>query len=157
VKRERDHIAMTRPDYFLHWSAKNGAGRMLRAYLILLLCQAAGEVLHTVTHIPLSGPIIGMIVLLAALALRGGPSAEFARVGHSTLGYLPLFFIAPGVGVMRHLPLLRAQWLPILVALVASTVLAMISGALVMQSVNRLLRQQARLPATAAVPICEDP
>ena len=115
---------------------------MLRTYLALLGCQAAGEVIRQASGIPLSGPIIGMILLLGALIVRGGASEEFSQSSQATLSYLSLFFVPPGVGIMQHLPLLRAHWLPILLALIASTALAMTSGALVMQSVERLRRHR---------------
>jgi putative effector of murein hydrolase LrgA (UPF0299 family) len=51
---------------------------MLRTFLALLGCQAAGEVIRQISGIPLSGPIIGMILLLAALTVRGGASDDFA-------------------------------------------------------------------------------
>jgi holin-like protein len=117
--------------------------RMLQTFLMLLGCQAVGELLHQLCRIPLSGPIIGMVLLLIALTIRGGASEEFNRSGHALLGYLSLFFVPPGVGVMRNLPLLRAHWLPILLALILSTVLAMISGALVMQSLKRLTQRRS--------------
>ena len=118
---------------------------MLRTYLVLLGCQAAGDVIHQVSGIPLSGPIIGMILLLAALTVRGGASDEFCGSAQTILGYLSLFFVPPGVGIMQHLPLLRAHWLPLLLALFVSTALAMASAALVMRSVERL-RQRHRTP-----------
>ena len=90
------------------------------------------------SRIPLSGPIIGMILLLAALTVRGGASDEFSQPALTTLGYLSLYFVPPGVGIMQHLPLLRAHWLPLLLALIVSTALAMASAALVMRSVDRL-------------------
>ena len=122
---------------------------MLRTYLVLLGCQAAGEVIRQVSGIPLSGPIIGMILLLAGLMVRGGAPEQFSQSGQTTLAYLSLFFVPPGVGVMRYLPLLRANWLPVLLALIVSTVLAMASGALVMRSVERLrLGQRHRVPNT---------
>lgn len=113
---------------------------MLRTFLVLLGCQAAGEIIRQVSGIPLSGPIIGMILLLAALTVRGGASDEFCRSGQTALGYLSLFFVPPGVGIMQHLALLRAQWLPLLLGLIVSTAVAMASGALVMQSIERLRR-----------------
>jgi len=120
---------------------------MLRTLLTLLFFQAAGQFLHHLCRIPLSGPIIGMVLLLVALMMRGGASEEFDRAGHALLGYLSLFFVPPGVGVMRHLPLLRAHLLPVLLALIVSTVLAMISGALVMQSAKRLMQRRKIVPA----------
>jgi holin-like protein len=113
---------------------------MLRTYLVLLGCQAAGETVHQVSDFPLSGPIISMVLLLIALTIIGGGSKEFNLSGQSLLRYLSLFFVPPGVGIMQHFPLIRAHWLPTLLALIISTALAMISGAIVMQSVNRLQR-----------------
>jgi len=113
---------------------------MLRTYLVLLSCQAAGEMIHQLTRLPLSGPIIGMVLLLISLQTVGGGSEEFNHAGQSTLRYLPLFFVPAGVGVMQHLALMRTLWLPTLLALIISTALAMISGAIVMQSVKRLQR-----------------
>src|ERR1700693_4378911 len=113
---------------------------MLRTYLVLLSCQADGELIHDVFRLPLSGPIIGMVLLLLFLQMAGGGSKEFILAGQSMLRYLPLFFVPPGVGVMQHLSLMRALWLPTLLALIISTALAMISGAIVMQSVKRLQR-----------------
>ena len=84
-------------------------------------------------------------VLLAALTVRGGASDEFCHSGQTTLGYLSLFFVPPGVGIIQYLPLLRAHWLPVLLGLIVSTAPAMASGALVMQSVERL-RQRHRTP-----------
>lgn len=111
---------------------------MLRAYLALLGCQVVGEVIHHVSGLPLSGPIIGMVLLLILLRVAGGGSEEFNVAGQSMLRYLPLFFVPPGVGVMQHLTLMRSWWLPTLFALIVSTALAMVSGAIVMQAVQRL-------------------
>lgn len=113
---------------------------MLRTYLVFLACQGVGEVIHLLSGLPLSGPIIGMILLLALLKVRRGVSDDFKRAGESMLRYLPLFFVPAGVGIVQHLSLLRTVWLPMLLSITASTVLAMISGALVMQSVSRLSR-----------------
>lgn len=119
---------------------------MLRTYLILLGCQTAGETVHQLSGVPISGPVIGMVLLLAVLSGRGGASDEFVRSSNGTLRYLSLFFVPPGVGIVQQLPLLRTEWLPMLLGVVISTALAMISGALVMRSVNRLVQQSRRVP-----------
>jgi holin-like protein len=113
---------------------------MLRTCLVLLACQAVGECIRQLSGVPLSGPLIGMVLLVCALVAKGGASEEFTRSAQSLLGYLSLFFVPPGVGVIQHLDLLRAHWAALLTAVVVSTALAMTSGALVMQSVDRLWR-----------------
>jgi holin-like protein len=126
------------------------ATRMVRDYLLLLSCQAAGDIVHQVTRLALSGPIIGMVLLLALLSARGGPSPELRQSATSLLGYISLFFVPAGVGVVRQLPLIEAHWLALLAAVVVSTALAMVSGALAMQSVNRLIRRH-RMGAAALI------
>jgi holin-like protein len=110
---------------------------MAQSFLMLLVCQALGELIHRLTGLPLSGPISGMVLLLGAMLIRGGPSAQLRASSGSLLSYLSLLFVPAAVGVMPYLPLLRSQWLPIAVALLVSTVLAMGSAALIVQAINR--------------------
>ena len=113
---------------------------MARSFLGLLICQGLGELIQRVIGVPLSGPVIGMVILLAAMMVRAGPSTELRTAATSLLGYLSLLFVPSAVGVMAYLPVLRGQWLPVAAALVASTLLGMASAALVMQAVNRRYR-----------------
>lgn len=113
---------------------------MARSFLVLLVCQGSGELIHRMTGLPLSGPIIGMVLLLGAMKVRNGPSTELRASANLLLGYLSLLFVPAAVGVMAYLPVLHRQWLPIAVALLISTILGMASAALVMQAVNRRYR-----------------
>jgi holin-like protein len=110
---------------------------MAQSFLTLLVCQAFGELIHRMTALPLSGPIIGMITMLAWMAMRAGPSTELRASANALLRYLSLLFVPAAVGVVAYLPVLQRQWLPIAVALLGSTILGMASAALVMQAVNR--------------------
>lgn len=110
---------------------------MAQSLLTLLVCQGLGELIHRVTALPLSGPIIGMIILLGLMVMRTGPSKGLRAAANSLLGYLSLLFVPAAVGVVAYLPVLQRQWLPIAVALLGSTILGMASAALVMQAVNR--------------------
>jgi len=110
---------------------------MAQSFLTLLVCQVLGELFHQMMGLPLSGPIIGMTMLLAWLAVRSGPTRELRTSASSLLGYLSLLFVPAAVGVMAYLPALQQQLLPVAVALSVSTVLGMGSAALIMQAVNR--------------------
>ena len=46
---------------------------MLFAITLLFLFQLAGEAISLIFNLPIPGPVIGMALLFAALALRGGP------------------------------------------------------------------------------------
>mgnify|MGYP002265813871 CR=1 FL=1 len=67
------------------------------------------------------------------LLLRKGIPQDLGKVGDALIGNLSLCFVPAGVGVMLHVELIGADWLPISVALVASTLLAIAVTALLMQ------------------------
>jgi holin-like protein len=110
---------------------------MVQSFLVLLVCQALGEAVHRLTGLPLSGPITGMVILLGVMMVRKGPSPELQNSANGLLGYLSLLFVPAAVGIMPHLSLLRAQWLPVLAALLVSTFLGMGTAALAVQAMNR--------------------
>src|ERR1051325_10052289 len=110
---------------------------MAQSFLTLLVCQVLGELFPQMMGLPLSGPIIGMTMLLAWLAVRSGATRELRTSASSLLGYLSLLFVSAAGGVMAYLPALQQQLFPVAVALSVSTVLGMGSAALIMQAVNR--------------------
>jgi holin-like protein len=106
---------------------------MLNAITWLLLFQLAGEAIARLLNVPIPGPVIGMGLLFAALALRGGPSVELRNTAQNLLQHLSLLFVPAGVGVMLHAQRMADEWLPIVVALVASTFLTIAITALVLR------------------------
>ena len=106
---------------------------MLNAITLLLLFQLAGEAIALFFALPIPGPVIGMGLLFAALALRGGPSPELRNTEQNLLQHLSLLFVPAGVGVMLHAQRLADEWLPIVVALVASTFVTIAATALVLR------------------------
>ena len=89
----------------------------MRAYVLGALaigaCLAAGEAVARGLHLPLPGNLVGM-VLMAAVLKAGWVRMETVRpVAELLLRHMSLFFVPAGVGLMRYLGLLRAEWLPI--------------------------------------------
>ena len=111
---------------------------MIPALLTLLTAQLAGETVTRLTGLPLPGPVAGMLILLAGFALWR-PLVEVVRpLATTVLGNLSLLFVPAGTGVVGHLDKLAAQGLPIFLALVGSTLLAIAAGALAFTAVARL-------------------
>lgn len=109
---------------------------MLAAITLLLLFQLAGEAIALFFTLPVPGPVIGMGLLFAALALRGGPSHELRGTAQNLLQHLSLLFVPAGVGVMLHVERIADEWLPIVVALVVSTFAAIIVTSLVLRALH---------------------
>lgn len=112
---------------------------MLESFAVLLVCQLLGELLVTAVGLPVPGPVVGMLVLLLGLMLKGGVPESLALTAGGLLQHLSLLFVPAGVGVMLHLTLLGDQWPAVGLALLASTVLTLlVVGALMTWTVRRL-------------------
>ncbi len=98
---------------------------MIGALTTLLLCQLAGEILVRTLHLPVPGPVLGMVLLFAALVLRGREApAALGATADALLGNLGLLFVPAGVGVMLYLPLLARDWAPLSLGVLAGTLAA---------------------------------
>jgi holin-like protein len=113
---------------------------MLSALTLILTCQLTGELITRFLGLPVPGPVAGMVMLFALLAIKGSVPRDVGAVGDALLKNLALLFVPAGVGVMAHLGLLGQDWLPISVALVGSTLATIAVTALVM---SRLARASA--------------
>jgi len=110
---------------------------MLAALTLLLVYQLVGEVLVQLLGLPVPGPVVGMLLLFVSLILRGRAPQRLRATSNALLSHLSLLFVPAGVGVMLHFERLGAEWLPIVVALVASTVITIGVAALVMRALQR--------------------
>ncbi|WP_026688292.1 CidA/LrgA family protein [Azovibrio restrictus] len=121
---------------------------MLAAFTQILLFQLAGEVIARGLGLPVPGPVLGLLLLFAFLLWRGGPGPELQQAAQNLLQHLSLLFIPAGTGILLHIATLEREWLPISVAMVVSTVLAMAVTALLIQLLSP--RQQHGHQETAA-------
>lgn len=98
---------------------------MVRGMAILLLLQFAGEALSRGLGLPIPGNVIGMGLLLLALATGVVRLAWVQEAAELLLSHLALFFVPAGVGVMVYFELIGREWLPILVSMFLSTFVVM--------------------------------
>ena len=104
---------------------------MLQALATLLVFQTIGEVLTYALAIPIPGPVLGMALLLAWLLASARAVERLRPTCVELLKHLSLLFVPAGVGVMLHAARIADEWLPIVVALLGSTALAIVVTALV--------------------------
>ncbi|MDN3554032.1 CidA/LrgA family protein [Halomonas almeriensis] len=90
---------------------------------MLLACQMLGELVTIGLSLPVPGPVIGMVILLGGLLLYGKVPEGLRHTGEGLLRYLTLLFVPAGVGLMVHGALIGADWLAIVLTLIASTAL----------------------------------
>ena len=106
---------------------------MLRSLSILLAFQLAGEMLAALLHLPLPGPVLGMLLLFLALVLRGRVSPGLAEDAQYLLRYLPLILIPPSVGIMDYWGLLADNALAVGLTIVLTTALSLAASALLLK------------------------
>jgi holin-like protein len=110
---------------------------ILHALALLLTFQLVGEAATYALALPVPGPVLGMTLLLGAVALRRDLLPRLKPTAGTVLSHLSLLFVPAGVGVMVHGARLAAEGLAIVVAIVVSTVLALAATAI---TVSALLR-----------------
>ena len=110
---------------------------MIRTITTLLLFQTIGEGIAFALSLPVPGPVIGMVLLFIYLVVAKGAVDKLAPVSLELLKHLSLLFIPAGVGIMVHAQRVAAEWLPIALALIASTVVSIAVTAAVVRALQK--------------------
>ena len=113
---------------------------MLAAITALLLCQLIGETVVRLVALPVPGPVLGLVLLLAVVALRRGVPSTLESTATGLLKHFSLLFVPAGVGVLQHLPRIEAEWLAIAAALLVSSAATIVVTAVVMRVMIRLMK-----------------
>ena len=103
---------------------------MLRAFVVIVCFQFAGEALSRLAGLPVPGPVVGLALLVAAALAWPALQREVEEVADLLLRHLSLLFVPAGVGVLQYVDLLRREWLPLLAVVVLSTALTLAVSAL---------------------------
>ncbi|MBF9036864.1 CidA/LrgA family protein [Rhodobacterales bacterium HKCCE2091] len=114
---------------------------MILHLAILLTFQLIGEGLSRVFLPTLPGPVIGLVLALLAFVAAPRLAETIRPTATGILANLSLLFVPAGVGVVSHWRLLASDGPALVIALVGSTVLALLVGAFVFLGVARLLGQ----------------
>ncbi len=97
---------------------------MIDGLVQIFLWQALGELVSKFLLPNLPGPVIGLMLLVAYLAIKGEVNPSLGMVADSFRQHLGLLFVPASVGVVIFLPELKENALAITTALVVSVILA---------------------------------
>ena len=110
---------------------------MISGLVQILVFQGLGEL---ITHflLPLiPGPVIGLVLLLAFLALRRSVNASLDEVASTFSQHFGLLFVPAAVGVVMFWPHLKAHAVAVAAALGESVILTIAVTALVLKALSR--------------------
>ncbi len=128
---------------------------MVLALTVILICQLVGEVVVRGTGLPMPGPVLGMVLLLAILALRDrfraavsatGRDDPLETAGKGLLAHLSLLFVPAGVGVIQRLDVFATYGVALAASLVLSTIAALLASVLVFVLAARAFRVPGEAP-----------
>ena len=89
---------------------------LLRGFLVLVVFFLLGEALRVLVGLPISGGVLGMVMVTATLMLRGRVSDQLAEASRGLISVLVLL-ISPGVvGVFFIADRFAGHWLSVVVA-----------------------------------------
>lgn len=101
----------------------------MQAILILLMFQLAGEVAVRMLHLPLSGGIMGMVLLFVFLLIYGRVPESLAFFSSKFLQHLALYLLPVSAGVITLWPLLQKEGVVIVLVMVLSTIIPLLACA----------------------------
>lgn len=94
--------------------------------IILYVFSSVGNFLQAFLHLPISGSIIGLFLLLAALLLNIIPVRAIKHGSEFLLLFLTLFFVPATIGIMKYPSLFSGQGALVAIVIVLSTLITMI-------------------------------
>jgi holin-like protein len=76
---------------------------MLEGFMLLLLFQLMGEAIAHAARLPVPGPVIGLLLLLAWAGLGGAMGESITQVARGLLSNLGLMFVPVAAGILFQL------------------------------------------------------
>lgn len=130
---------------------------MIAALAALLVFQLIGEVLARTFALPIPGPVIGMLLLVGVLLVRGATPRSLQATATGLLAHLSLLFIPAGVGVIVHLATLQRALLPLLATLLMSTLITTVVTASLLTLFRRWFSPAAPAQPSPPPAVQEEP
>ncbi len=106
---------------------------MIDGLVQIFLWQGIGELVSRFLLPSIPGPVIGLILLVAFLSIKGEVNPSLSMVADAFRQHLALLFVPASVGVILFLPELKTHALAVSVALIVSVILAIAVTALVLK------------------------
>ena len=110
---------------------------MVRQCAVLFGCLALGELIVHLTGVKLPSSIIGMLLLACFLKMGWVKLKWVQGLSDFLVANLGFFFVPSGVALMLYFDIIEAQFWPIVIASVVSTLLVLVVTGWVHQIIRR--------------------
>ena len=109
----------------------------LRSFFVILFFLAMGKAITFYSSVPISGSVIGLVLLFICLSFRVVPTKIVLPASNLLLKYMMLFFVPAGVGLINHADFFLSNWVVILFSSLVSTIIVLLSVGLGYQRLSR--------------------
>ncbi len=106
---------------------------MIKGITVILLFQGLGELVAQLTAFFVPGPVVGLILFLAALLLIKKCPPEVEQISAVLLSYFGLLFVPAAVGVLLYASDVLEHAVELIVILAVSTALTILVTAFVLR------------------------
>ena len=110
---------------------------MLKGLFYIFLFLLLGDVVRYAFNLPVPGNVIAMVLIFIALKMGIVKLETIKPASDKLIKYMVLFFVPYGVGLMDFGEVIKANWLSIVVAVVASTIITLYVTAIVEQKLEK--------------------
>lgn len=111
--------------------------KFLKQICLIVLFSFLGEVCRAVLPFPVPASIYGMVLLLAALALKIVKVEQVKDAGSFLVSFLPVLFIAPTVNLLSCWEYIKDDVVVLVIIIAVTTVLTFGVSGLVAQWISK--------------------
>lgn len=117
---------------------------MVRSAALVLLLLIFGDAIAERLDLPIPGAALGLVTLVAAFSVCGGPDKGSEELFDFAAPYLPLFFVPAAVGVIANFDILAQAWAHLVVAVVLGTAVTILITGHIAQALMLWINGQVR-------------
>ncbi len=115
---------------------------MILQLLIIFGFLALGELITWLTGIKFPSCIIGMLMLTFSMKMGWIKEKWVSKISAFLLDNLGLFFVPPGVSLMLYFDIIKAEFWPIVMATLVSTIVVLVFSGWTHQIIRNLIRKK---------------
>ena len=118
--------------------------KIIEQLFFILLFSLIGEVIAVLLspYIAVPGPVMGMVILFAALHFGWIKKSSIKMVGTWLTDNMAIFFVPAGVGLMTHFDTLQSIWWQLLLVVLITVIVLLIC---IGKFVQKFIRQHDQL------------
>ena len=109
---------------------------------IIATISFIAELLHFFLPLPIPASVYGMVILFVLLCLKIVKLPQVEDVADWLLSIMPIFFIAPSVGLINSFDSIKGQVIPLVTICFVSTVVVTALTGLIAQGIIRLQKKK---------------